>query len=262
VDLRLGDKTAYVTGGAKGIGEAIVDLLSSEGVRVAVSDVDAARLAENKRRWGGDAVTIEADLAGPGATEAAERAMELLGGAPDILINNVGEARPTPFEDITDEAWLANYELNFMSHVRASRAVVPRMASTGGGVVVFMASDLAKQPEVVPVEYATVKAALVSLTKVLSLQYAPAVRVNALCPGPIWTDLWTKPGGVADSLAQAYGVAPEEAVQRFIGDRHLPLGIGEPGDVAAMAVFLCSPLAKHITAAAISIDGGGVRGMF
>lgn len=262
MDLRLEGKTAYVSGGAKGIGAALGDAMSAEGVRVAASDIDAAELEQNVRRWGSGAVAIPADLSGDGATAAAEAAIEALGGPPDILVNNVGEAKATAFAEIDDEAWLANYQLNFMSHVRASRTIVPRMAAGNGGVVLFMASDLAKQPEVVPVEYATVKVALVSLTKILALEYAPTVRVNALCPGPIWTDLWTKPGGVADTLSDVYGVGPEEAVERFIDDRHLPLGIGEPADVANLATFLCSPLAKHINAAAISIDGGGVRGMF
>jgi NAD(P)-dependent dehydrogenase (short-subunit alcohol dehydrogenase family) len=263
MDLQLGGKTAYVTGGAKGIGEAIADLLAAEGVRVVVSDVDEQRLRQNRDdRWGPDAVTITADLAGPGATLAAEQVLELLGSPPDILINNVGAARPAAFEAITDADWQANYELNFMSHVRTSRVLLPQMAKAGGGSAIFLASDLAKQPEDVPIEYATAKVALVGLTKMLSLAYAPAVRVNALCPGPIWTDLWTKPGGVADGLSEAYGLPRDQAVQKFISERHLPLGIGEPTDVAAMAAFISSPRSKHITAAAISIDGGGVRALF
>jgi NAD(P)-dependent dehydrogenase (short-subunit alcohol dehydrogenase family) len=262
MDLQLGGKSAYITGGAAGIGAAIADLLVAEGVRVAVSDIDAAGLQGNRERWGEEAVVIAADLSGPGATTAAEEALAHLGGPPDILINNVGATRPARFEDVTDEDWQANFDLNFMSHVRTSRAIVPRMAAGAGGAVVFVASDLAKQPEEIPIEYATAKAGLLSLANALSLRYAPGVRINAVCPGPIWTDAWTKPGGVADGLSTAYGLPREEAVERYVAERHLPLGIGTPQDVAALAVFLVSPLARYIAAAAVSVDGGSTRSLF
>jgi NAD(P)-dependent dehydrogenase (short-subunit alcohol dehydrogenase family) len=262
VDLGLSGKTAYITGGAHGIGRAIVGRLVEEGVRVAVSDLDTATLDNEFKAVGKQVTTIQADLSTSQARDAAETAMDLLGGPPDILINNVGASHAKPFADITDDDWMWNFNLNFMSHVRSSQAIIPGMAAAeNGGSVVFIASDLAKQPEQMPVEYATAKAGILSLTNVLSLTYAPRVRVNAVCPGPIWTDLWTKPGGVADGLSAAYSLSREDAVRRFVSERHLPLGIGEPDDVAAITVFLSSPLAKFITAAAFSVDGGGTRAM-
>lgn len=264
MDFGLGGKTAYITGGARGIGEAIADALAAEGVRVAVSDVEGAILEKKRAEWsanGSDAVSIVADLSGREDTErAAEEAMARLGGAPDILVNNVGVGVIRRFEEIPDEGWLETLNLNFMSYVRTSRVIVPAMAAAGEGSVVNIASDLAKQPEPVPADYAASKAAILSLTKSLSLEYAPAVRVNAVCPGPIWTYFWTKPGGFAETLGTLFGLPPEQAVDKFIGERHLPLGrIGEPADVAAVTLFLASPLAKYVTSSSYNVDGGSIR---
>lgn len=261
MELELAGRTAYVTGAARGIGRAIADLLAAEGARVAGSDVDAAELGAAAAGWGEEAVAIEADLATEEATRAAERAMHALGGPPDILVNNVGAAGSRPFAEMTDADWRAGFELNFLSHVRTTRALIAAMAERRGGSIVFVASDLAKQPEAMPVDYAAFKTGLLALVKALSLAYAPAVRVNAVCPGPILTDLWTKPGGVVDDLARLYGLPPDEALRRHVDERHLPRGIGEPADVAAAVAFLVSPRAKHIDATALSIDGGSVRGL-
>lgn len=266
MNLGLTGKTAYVTGGARGIGEAIADALVAEGVRVAVSDVQEAALKEKRDAWtsgGGEPVTVVADLSTQsGASSAAEEAISGLGGVPDILVNNVGAAPNRSFEKISEEDWLATFNLNFMSHVRTSRVILPLMREKGGGAVVNMSSDLAKQPEPVPADYGAFKAALLSLSKSLALEYAPDVRVNAICAGPVWTDLWTKPGGVVDNVAEMYGLPREEAIEKYLGERRLPFGIGEPTDVAAMALFLVSPLAKFVTASAFDVGGGSVRSLF
>lgn len=264
MDLKLSGKTAYVTGGARGIGEAIADALVSEGVRVAVSDVQREALEQKRDLWrsgGAEPVLIVADLSTQeDAYSSAKRAVSELGDPPDILVNNVGAAPNRPFEKISEEDWLANFGLNFMSHVRTSRVVLPLMRERGG-TVVNMSSDLAKQPETVPADYGAFKAALLSLSKSLALEYAPTVRVNAICAGPIWTDLWTKPGGVADNVAEMYGLPRDEAVERYLAERQLPLGVGEPADVAALTLFLVSPLARFMTASAFDVGGGSVRSL-
>lgn len=263
MDLGLAGKTAYVTGGALGIGAAIADALAAEGVRLAVADVEREALEARREAWtvgGRPPLLVVADLATrDGAVSAAERVLAEL-GPPDVLVNNVGTGMVRTFEQLTDDDWLRTLELNFMSYVRTSRVLVPAMAAGAGGAVVNVASDLAKQPEPVPADYSASKAAILSLTKSLSLEYAPKVRVNAVCPGPIWTNLWTRPGGFADSLAALYGLPPEAAVEKFVGDRNLPLArIGEPADVAAVVLFLASPLAKYVTSSSYNVDGGSVR---
>jgi NAD(P)-dependent dehydrogenase (short-subunit alcohol dehydrogenase family) len=186
--------------------------------------------------------------------------LDAFGRAPDILINNLGVGDATPFEEISDERWAASIDVNLMGTVRTCRALVPRMAAQGGGAVVNTGSDLAKQPEPGFIDYGASKAALLYLTKALAKQYAPSVRINTVLPGPIWSRMWTRPGGIVDQLVAHYGVDREAAVERFLKDRQMPMGIGDPLDVAHAVVFLASPLAKFITGAALDI-GGTIRGL-
>jgi NAD(P)-dependent dehydrogenase (short-subunit alcohol dehydrogenase family) len=89
---------------------------------------------------------------------------------------------------------------------------------------------------------------------------APRVRVNAVLPGPIWTHMWTRPGGIVDQLVSHYGTDKGTALDRFLAERYMPLGIGKPADVARAVVFLASPLAKFITGTNLDI-GGTLRGL-
>jgi NAD(P)-dependent dehydrogenase (short-subunit alcohol dehydrogenase family) len=98
------------------------------------------------------------------------------------------------------------------------------------------------------------------VTKNLAKEYAPKIRVNAVSPEPVWTRLWTRPGGIVDQLVAHYGVDKDAAVKRFLEERYMPLGIGQPEDVAHAVVFLASPLAKFITGANLDI-GGTLRGL-
>ncbi len=109
-------------------------------------------------------------------------------------------------------------------------------------------------------DYGTCKAGLLYFTKALAIQYAPRVRVNAVLPGPVWTQMWTRPGGIVDQLVASYGVDKDAALKKFLEDRYMPLGIGQPEDVANAVVFLASPLAKFITGASLDI-GGTLRGL-
>jgi NAD(P)-dependent dehydrogenase (short-subunit alcohol dehydrogenase family) len=258
VDYQLTGKAAYVTAGAHGIGRAIADLLAAEGARVVVADCDQDALREHGTAWDG---VVTADLAtADGVRHATEYAINRLGGPPDILINNLGVGNSTPFDDTTDEQWRQSFEINLMGCVRTCRALLTTMAARGGGAVVNTGSDLAKQPEPGFMEYGSSKAGMLYLTKALAKQYAPAVRVNAVLPGPIWSKMWTRKGGIVDQLVAHYGVGRDEAVKRFLHDRQMPMGIGNPEDVAHAVVFLASPLARFITGASLDI-GGTIRGL-
>ena len=258
MDYQLKGKLAYVSAGAHGIGEAIADLLTQEGAQVVVADADAAVLREKARKWSG---SVAADLAtAEGVDTAIGYALEQFGRAPDILINNLGVGNSAPFEDTTDEMWAKSFQVNLMGTVRTCRALVPRMAARGEGSVVNTGSDLAKQPEPGFMEYGTCKAGLLYLTKALAKQYAPAVRVNSVLPGPIWSRMWTRPGGIVDQLVDHYGLDRDASVKKFLEDRQMPMGIGNPEDVAHAVVFLASPLARFITGAGLDI-GGTIRGI-
>jgi len=258
VDYQLNGTLAYVTAGAHGIGEAVADLLTQEGAEVIVADCDADVLRQKSRKWRG---AVTADLAtAAGVQTATKYALGQFGRAPDILINNLGVGDSTPFDQITDDKWDASIAVNLMGTVRTCRALLPQMAARGTGAVVNTGSDLAKQPEPGFIDYGACKAALLYLTKALAKQYAPAVRVNTVLPGPIWSRMWTKPGGIVDQLVQHYGLDRDASLTRFLQDRQMPMGIGHPEDVAQAVVFLASPLAKFITGASLDI-GGTIRGL-
>ena len=259
MDYRIKGKLAFVNAGAYGIGEAVADLLTQEGASVIVSDKDAPVLEEKANRWTG---VVAADLStAAGVDQAVAYVRKTFGREPDILINNLGVGDSSSFEDISDERWARSFEINLMGCIRMCRALIPGMAKVGGAAVVNTGSDLAKQPEPTLMDYGVCKAGLLYLSKALAKQYAPAVRVNTVLPGPVWTRMWTRPGGIVDQLVTHYGVEDRDAaVKRFLEDRYLPLGIGQPEDVANAVVFLASPLAKFITGASIDI-GGTLRGL-
>jgi NAD(P)-dependent dehydrogenase (short-subunit alcohol dehydrogenase family) len=258
MDLQITDKLAFVAAGAHGIGKATADLLAREGATVIVADQDEAALAEQAGRWHD---TVSADLSTrEGVDRAVARVLENFGRAPDILINNLGVGNSTPFEQLTDEQWMQSFQVNLLGTVRICRALVPRMAAHGGGAVVNTGSDLAKQPEPGFFDYGSCKAGLLYVTKALAKQYAPVVRVNTVLPGPIWSRMWTREGGIVDQLVEHYKTDRDSAVKQFLHDRQMPMGIGNPEDVAAAVVFLASPLARFITGAALDI-GGTIRGL-
>jgi NAD(P)-dependent dehydrogenase (short-subunit alcohol dehydrogenase family) len=259
MDYQIKGKLAFISAGAHGIGRATADLLTQEGATVIVADQDEAALRENGAGWAG---TVSANLASAeGMDRAISHVLTTFGRAPDILINNLGVGDSSSFADMSDDRWMRSFEINLMGAVRTCRALVPKMAERGSGAVVNTGSDLAKQPEPGLMDYGVCKAGLLYLTKALAKQYAPIVRVNTVLPGPIWTRMWTRPGGIVDQLVQFYGTADRDAaVKRFLEDRQLPMGIGQPEDVAHAVVFLASPLAKFITGASLDI-GGTIRGL-
>jgi NAD(P)-dependent dehydrogenase (short-subunit alcohol dehydrogenase family) len=258
MDYQIKNKLAFISAGAYGIGEATADLLTQEGAIVIVADQDADALREKASRWRG---VVATDLAtAQGVEQAVTYVLDTFGRAPDILVNNLGVGEPTPFEEISDDRWARSLDVNLMGCVRMCRALIPKMATLGGASVINTGSDLAKQPEPAFMDYGTCKAGLLYLTKALAKQYAPRVRVNTVVPGPIWTRMWSRPGGIADQIQAHYGLDRDAAVKRFLEDRQLPMGIGQPEDVAHAVVFLASPLAKFITGAGIDI-GGTLRGL-
>jgi NAD(P)-dependent dehydrogenase (short-subunit alcohol dehydrogenase family) len=258
MDVQIKGQTAFVTAGAHGIGEAIADLLTKEGAQVVVADQDGAALREKASRWAG---VVEANLAtAEGVNHAVSEVQKNVGGPPDILINNLGVGDAAQFEEISDERWSNSLAVNLMGTIRVCRALLPGMAKRASGAVVNIGSDLAKQPEPSMMDYGVCKAGLLYLTKALATQYAPHVRVNVVLPGPIWSQMWTRPGGIVDQLVANYKVDREQALKRFLQERYMPMGIGEPQDVAQAVVFLASPLAKFITGASLDI-GGTLRGL-
>ena len=263
MDSELQDKVVLITGAATGIGRATAIAFAREGAVLALADYDssaleltAAAVAEHSTVH-----TVVTDLStGAGMDAAFNTLLEATGDRLDVLFNNVGKGAVRSFDDLSDADWWETLEINFMSQVRAIRRALTVMRAQGHGVITNNASDLARQPEGVPIDYSVSKAAVLSLTKALARAEGPAIRINAVAPGPIWTEFWTKPGGFAETMGTFYDMAPKEAVEHEMRKRELPAGrLGTPEEVADVVVFISSARASFVTGSVWGVDGGSIR---
>ncbi|MFC7586531.1 SDR family NAD(P)-dependent oxidoreductase [Nonomuraea antimicrobica] len=197
MDMRLTGKTAVVTGASRGIGLAITQALAGEGMRV----VAAARtITPALKETGATALTADLSTSG-GPAELIGRALAELGEI-DLLVNNVGggdvgDDHVGGFLGFADEHWVRDYDLNFLSAVRATRAALPSLLRSRG-TVVNVSSNGARMPHAGPVTYTTAKAALTAFGKALAEEFGPqGVRVNTISPGATRTSLWESPTGTA-----------------------------------------------------------------
>jgi 3-oxoacyl-[acyl-carrier protein] reductase len=267
MDLGVGGKACVVTGASRGIGRETARQLCSEGANVlliARSEHElrdaTAECARAGAAAGGDAAALVIDVTDQSAgerilAEASERF-----GRVDVLVNNAGTARWRDIDDVPDEDWQAAWDLNVMAPLRAMRAVVPAMQAHGWGRVVNVSSTAAKRPSRYMPEYSVAKAALLSLSRLYADRVAAdGVLVNAVCPGPTLSELWTGRGGLAEQSAELSGLdGRAEAIEKAAGGR--PIGrLAEVQEIAAAIVFLCSEQASYVAGAAWSIDGGTVQ---
>lgn len=261
------DRVVMITGAASGIGRATAQAFGAGGAHLALLDKDRDGLAALATKLEADGVTALyscCDLSrADGVVDGVGRLLDSFEGQVDVLVNNVGACEALIFDDTTDADWLDMFELNFLSAVRAIRLVLPGMRIRQRGSIISVASDLARQPEASPAHYQVSKVALVSLTKSLALSEGPAVRVNAVAPGPIWTPLWTKPGGFAETLGKLHAESdPRRAVEKELAQRQLPMRrMGTAVEVAAVIEFLASDAASFVTGSVWGVDGGSVRGL-
>ena len=246
MELKLRDRVCVLTGSTGGIGLSTVKLLAEEGARVVSSGRSHAPNA-------GEALHVAGDLSAPeGPAEVIDAATQALGRI-DVLVNNVGTAYITSFEDVSDDEWEEMWQLNVMSYVRAIRAVLPQMRQRGTGVIVNVSSTAGKRPSTGMPHYSVTKAAVLSLSRLVADVYAKdGIRCNAVTPGPTATDAWLGSGGLADQQGD------REQVLATVGAGR-PLGrLAEPEEIAAVIAFLCSGRASYVTGSAWSADGGTV----
>jgi NAD(P)-dependent dehydrogenase (short-subunit alcohol dehydrogenase family) len=264
VDLGLAGRSCAVTGASRGIGLETARLLSAEGADVLLIARGEERLANAAAELGGSAAGRLAQLA-LDVTEgdAGERILAAAGdrfGALDVLVNNAGTAKWRDLDEVPDADWYEQFDLNVMAPLRAMRAAAPAMAERGWGRIVNVASTAGKRPSAAMPEYSVAKAAELSLSRLFADRYAEqGVLVNAVCPGPVASEMWMEPGGLLDQSQQLSGERSREAALEAAGSKR-PIGrLAEATEIAAAIVFLCSEHASYVSGAAWSVDGGTVQ---
>ena len=167
---------------------------------------DTARAAGAEA--GGEAETLVLDVTDADAGERMLATANERFGILDVLVNNAGTARWRDLDDVPDEDWRAQYELNVMAPLRAMRAAAPAMAERGWGRIVNVCSTAGKRPSAAMPEYSVAKAAELSLSRLFADHYAKTgVLVNAICPGPVESEMWMEPGGLLDQSQAMSGDA-------------------------------------------------------
>jgi len=262
MDLGLRDRACIVTGASSGIGKATAIALAAEGASellIARGEEALEQAAVECRQAGAPAVEVLAlDVTDAAAGERVASACLERFGRLDVLVNNAGTSAARALGELTDADWEQQWELNVMAPMRLMRAAAPAMAERGWGRIVNVCSSSGKRPGQRNVAYSVTKAGQLSLSRAFADAYAKqGVLVNAITPGPVRSELWMAPGGMADQVAAARGTTRDEALQSVATG--VPLGrFGTPQEIANVIAFLCSEAASNVDGAAWSVDGGTV----
>jgi NAD(P)-dependent dehydrogenase (short-subunit alcohol dehydrogenase family) len=244
----LKDKIAIVTGGAKGLGAAIAAELDSEGALVVVTDIDgdgARKTAEGLTR--GESATL--DVRDDAAVAKLVEDVVARHGALDIMVANAGIATVTSVADMDLDTWRSVLAVNLDGVFSSVRYAGRAMAASGGGSIITMASITGFAGSPLVSHYAAAKAGVISLTKTAAVEWrGHGVRVNAICPGFIGTDLVLDR---APLFEKGLGIDDFRAVINQAQGR-----LGEVGDVAPLAVFLASDRSRFSTGSTFVVDGG------
>jgi 3-oxoacyl-[acyl-carrier protein] reductase len=225
--------------------------------RLAAVTEEAARAAEAAD---GAAASLTLDVTDDNAGRLMLEASVENFGSLDVLVNNAGAAKWRDLDDVPDEDWRAQYELNVMAPLRAMRAAIPPMVERGWGRVVNVCSTAGKRPSAAMAEYSVAKAAELSLSRLFADRYAKTgVLVNAVAPGPVEAEMWMEEGGLLDQSMRISGAESREEALTEAGSKR-PIGrLAKPEEIAASIVFLCSARASYVAGAAWSVDGGTVQ---
>lgn len=244
-------RTAFVTGGARGIGQGICAALAAQGAAVAVVDRDldaATETAAELTAAGGVALAVPGDVTDTGSVRAAVATVTADLGPVDIVVNNAGWDDFMPFLDTTEEFWHRVVDVNFTGMLRVCHAVVPGMVERGFGRVVTIGSDAGRVGSSLEAVYSGAKGGVVAFTKTLAREVARhGVTANSVCPGPTDT-----------AMLQAFADASPDGAKVVAGmARAVPMRrLGAPADVAAAVAFFASDAAGYITGQTLSVSGG------
>lgn len=257
MDLQLTGTSAFVSGSTGGIGYAVADALAAEGATVIVNGRSTERVHEAVEKLhaahpDAEISGIVADFADPAqVVDLIERLGEV-----DVLINNVGLFGLGAFEEIDDDQWQHYLDINVMSGVRLSRALLPGMLERGWGRIVFISSESGVSVPADMIHYGVTKAAMIALGNGLAKRTrGTAVTVNTVLGGPTYSD------GVAaaiEQIARAQGAPVDAMKDAVIGQNKTTLleRFIEPTEIASLVTYLASPLASATNGAALRADGG------
>lgn len=245
---RLKNKIAVITGAGTGIGRAIALSFTREGAKVALVGRRKDLLKAVAEEAGGSTLVLAGDVSQRRDIDRilAETAAHF--GGVNVLVNNAGILHIGTAEEITEEQWDETFNINVRGLWLLSRSVLPHMRKVGGGSIINVASVLGINGARKRAAYAPSKGAVVLLTKCMAVDYGHEnIRVNALCPSFVETDL----------TAEVIRKAPDPKAVRAERISVHPLGrLGQPGDMAGLAVFLASDESSWMTGATLPVDGG------
>jgi NAD(P)-dependent dehydrogenase (short-subunit alcohol dehydrogenase family) len=246
VELRLDGQVALITGGSAGIGLAVAQAMVASGATVVTVSRGGAPLV-------GEALHVSADLGEPGEPQRAVEEAQANVGNVDVLVNNVGLAVIRRLEDVTEDAWARAWELNVMSAIRTTSAVLPSMRKRRAGSIVNVASTAGRRPSRSLPDYSVAKAALLAYSRQVADAYASeGIRCNSVIPGATLTPAWTSPGGLAEQQGDKEAVLEKVANARPFGR------FANTAEIANVIVFLASDAASYVTGAEWSVSGGAV----
>jgi 2-hydroxycyclohexanecarboxyl-CoA dehydrogenase len=241
----LNGKTAIVTGGAGGIGKAIVDALAMAGASVAIWDVDGTQANDVAKGYGGDVLGVAVDITSRSSVETALETSTHALGPIDVLVNNAGIDKIEPFLESEEPTWERIVAVNFLGTARCCHVVVPGMLERGSGRVVNIASDAGRVGSSGEVLYSGTKGGVIAFSKALAREVAAkGVTINVVCPGPTDTALLDQ---VAEASQKLYDSLAKAVPMRRIG---------QPADISPVVAFLASDDAAYVTGQTLSVSGG------
>ena len=267
MDLGLEGKAALVTGSSRGIGKATALVLAEQGCAITLCARGKETLENAEKEIaavGAEVLAVPGDVTKPDDVSFIVGQAQKAFGRLDILVNTIGSSLLRGrFLDLTDTDWQTVLELNLYTPVRFCRAVIPIMRKQGDGRIVNVSTGWAREPGPSIPHYNAAKTGVLSLTKNLANEFAQEnIRVNAVCPGPVFTSSWKRR---AERRAKEEGIKVQQALESIREEerREVPMGrVGEPEEIASLIAFLVSDRASFITGSCYVIDGGCLRSIF